>query len=68
MVFYVKVAIIELVDKITKTIEHKFTVGVVLDLSKAFDMINRWASVASGSSGCESRFIQSFNKNSIRLC
>ena len=33
-------AIIELVDKITKTIEHKFTVGLVLDLPKAFDTVN----------------------------
>ena len=33
-------AIIELADRITKTIEHKFTVGIVFDLSKAFDTVN----------------------------
>ena len=34
-------AVIELVDKITKAIENnEFTVGIFLDLSKAFDTVN----------------------------
>ena len=34
-------AVIKLVDKITKAIEkNEFTVGIFLDLSKAFDTVN----------------------------
>ena len=36
-----ELAIIELVDKITKGIDQeKYTLGIFLDLSKAFDTIN----------------------------